>query len=89
MGEKQSKVLQNSGDPQAQILNQLDVHEELYHDLENKLLIILAIVIIHLAITLYRIYKENSKRQVINAAKTVADLREIWTFNEIMNRKIV
>lgn len=77
MGKKQSKVLQTTGDPQVQILNQLEVNTDQHNDQENKLSIILILVAINLALSLYKIYKEHSRRQALKAAKTAADLREI------------
>lgn len=74
MGKTQSKKVQVSGDPQVQILNQLEIHEEIQTQHELKLNIILALVAIHLLITLYKLYKEHSRRQAIKAAKSVADL---------------
>lgn len=63
MGKTQSKKVQVSGDPQVQILNQLEIHEEIQTQHELKLNIILALVAIHLLITLYKLYKEHSRRQ--------------------------
>lgn len=74
MGKTQSKKVQVSGDPQVQILNQLEIHEEVQIQHELKLNIILTLVAIHLLITLYKLYKEHQRRQAIKAAKSVAEL---------------
>lgn len=77
MGKTNSKVSQNTGDPQVQILNQLSVNGELHEAHEEKLLYILIIVSVHLAFTVYNMYKLYTKKQALKAAKTVADFREI------------
>lgn len=77
MGKTQSKKVQVSGDPQVQILNQLDIHEELHNQHDLKLDIILVIVCIQLLITLYKLHKEHNRKQALKAAKTVADLTSI------------
>ena len=73
-GEDIIKKVQVSGDPQVQILNKLVIHEEIQTQHELKLNIILALVAIQLIITLYRLYKEHSRKQALKAAKSVADI---------------
>lgn len=74
MGNIKSKTSHNSGDPQVQILNSLDVHEEYHAQHDFKINVLLAIVCFHLAITLYRTYKENTKKQALKAAKSIANI---------------
>lgn len=73
MGLNKSKV-QNTGDPQVQILNQLQLHEEYHSDHDIKLNIIIVLVSIQLIITLYRIYNENAKKRALKAAKSIANI---------------
>lgn len=74
MGNNKSKSPQNSGDPQVQILNQLELHEEYHVQNEIKLNIILALVTVQIVITVYKLYKEHARKQAIKAVKSIADL---------------
>lgn len=72
MGKSNSKNSVNSENPQVQILNQLETHEELHLQHDLKLTVIAVIVILHLSITLYKLYKEQTKTQALKAAKSIA-----------------
>lgn len=76
MGLNKSKV-QNTGDPQVQILNQLQLHEEYHSDHDMKLNIIIVVVCIQLIITLCRIYNENAKKRALKAAKSIANIANV------------
>ena len=58
-------------------MNQLEVHEEYHAQHDLKITILLVIVCIQLAITLYQLYKVHAKRQAIKAAKSVANLQQV------------
>lgn len=77
MGKPNSKSASNVGDPQVQILNQLDVHSEKHSEHEKLLIIILVLVGVQLSITLYKIYKEHSRTQALKAANSVAKIQNI------------
>lgn len=77
MGTEQSKESNNSGDPQVQVLNRLEIHEEQHKQHEFKLTIILVIVSVQLLITVYKLYKEHTRAQALKAAKTISDLTNI------------
>lgn len=70
MGKSNSKTSQNSGDPQVNIQNQLEVHEEYHQVHEMKLTIILCVVVVQLAVTLYKMYKRYSRAQALKIAKS-------------------
>lgn len=77
MGKPNSKNVVNSENPQVQILNQLDWHEELHMQQDLKMTIVLVIVGLQLTITIYKLYKEHSKTQALKAAKSVADIDRV------------
>lgn len=77
MGKSNSKNSVNSENPQVQILNQLESHEELHIQHDLKLTIILVIVAVQISITLYRLYKEHAKTQALKAAKSLADIDKV------------
>lgn len=77
MGTTESKETQVTGDPQVQVLNRLEVHEEIHAQHEMKLNIIIIIVAIQLLITVYKAYKEHTRSQALKAAKSVADLTNV------------
>lgn len=77
MGKPQSKVSQNTGDPQVQVLNQLELHEEYHASHDMKLTIILVVVCAQLAIAIYRMYQKHSKKQAVKAAKSIANIKNI------------
>lgn len=83
MGTTETKEAKNSGDPQVQILNQLNSHEERHAEHEVKLNIIIVIVMLQLLITIYRIYKKNARVQALKAAKSVADISRIWSASSV------
>lgn len=76
MGKSNSKNSVNSENPQVQILNQLESHEELHIQNDLKVTIILVIVVFQLFITLYRLY-EHTKTQALKAAKSLADIDRV------------
>lgn len=77
MGNSKSKNSVNSENPQVQILNQLEMHEELHAQNDLKVTIILVIVVFQLFLTLYRLYKEHTKTQALKAAKSLADIDKV------------
>lgn len=78
MGKSNSKTSQNSGDPQVNIQNQLEVHEEYHQVHELKLTIILCVVLIQLVVTLYKMCKRYSRTQALKIAKSVVNLSPVW-----------
>lgn len=77
MGNDKSKESHNSGDPQVQVLNTLEIHAEQHKQHEFKLTIILVIVSVQLLLTMYKLYKEHTRKQALKAAKTLSDLTTI------------
>lgn len=74
MGTTESKDTHVTGDPQVQVLNKLEVHENMHIEHDRKITIILVIVTVQLIITVYRLYKEHTRTQAIKAAKSLADI---------------
>lgn len=77
MGTTKSKITENTGDPQVQVLNQLTIHEELHVQHDIKINIIIIIVSIQLWITLYHVYKEYALKQALKAAKSISALNKL------------
>lgn len=77
MGKPYSKTTQNTGDPQVNVQNQLEVHEEYHQVHELKLTIILCLVAIQLAIGLYQIYKRHNRAQTLKLAKSMANIAQV------------
>lgn len=74
MGKPNSKIAQNTGDPQVNILNHLELHEEFHQAHELKLTIILCVVIIQLVLTMYKMYRKYNRVQTLKIARSVANL---------------
>lgn len=77
MGKPNSKQVQNSGDPQVNILNKLDIHDSLHESHEIKLLLILLVVCVQLVITIYQLFKRHSRAQTLKLAKSIANLQTV------------
>lgn len=77
MGKTWSKSSQNSGDPQVNIQNSLNVHEEWHEDHDFKLTVILCVVCAQLALALIHLYKQHTRAQAIKVAKSVATLQNV------------
>lgn len=75
MGKTNSKPVNNSGDPQFLIQNQLETHAEMHESHDLKLTVIMVIVCLQLAITVYVMYKKHSRREALKVAKSVASLQ--------------
>lgn len=74
MGKSNSKNSITSENPQVQVLNQLEWHEELHKEHDFKITILLVLVAIQLCITIFRLYKDHTKVQALKAAKSVAHI---------------
>lgn len=77
MGKTYSKNTQNSGDPQVNIQNSLNVHSEWHEEHDFKLTVILCAVCAHLALALFVQYKRYSRAQAMKVAKSVANLQNV------------
>ena len=77
MGSTKSKSSQVSGDPQVQILNQLEVHAESHADHDLKTSIILAVVVLQLLLAVMKCYKKHTRTQALKAARSVAAIQQI------------
>lgn len=75
MGKSNSKTVENSGDPQVIILNQLEAHAEMHVSHEQKLIVIMIVVILQFAMTLYVIYRKHTRKEALKAAKSMATLQ--------------
>lgn len=77
MGKSNSKNSITSDNPQVQVLNQLEWHEEQHNEHDFKITIILVLVAIQLSITIYRLYKDHTKVQALKAAKSLAHIDRV------------
>ena len=77
MGSTKSKSSQVSGDPQVQILNQLELHAESHTDHDLKTTIILAVVVLQLLLAGIKWYKKHTRTQALKAARSVAAIQQI------------
>lgn len=75
MGLFNSKKVQNEGDSQVTVLNHVVEHTEAHVYQEGLLLVILALVIVLVAVQIYKIYIKCSRKQALKAARTVAALQ--------------
>lgn len=76
--EKSSPKVTQNGDHDINIINTQEVHTNFHIDHEQKLLIIMILVIIQLSITVYKLLAKREKRKVIrNNARSMANLNEI------------
>lgn len=77
MGKSSSKSVKNTGDPQVVVLNQLEAHAEMHESHEFKLTLILIIVALQMVIQAYILWKKQSRRQAMKAAKSVVELQRV------------
>lgn len=63
MGKQQSKTTSISGDPQVNIVNQLEDHSILHEEHAIKLWILLALNIIQLSVTAYKWHAKHVRRR--------------------------
>ena len=63
MGKQQSKATSVSGDPQVNIINQLESHESLHEDAQIKLWLLIALNVIQMLLTLYKWHEKRVKRR--------------------------
>lgn len=66
MGKSQSKDVKNSGDPQVNIINTLESHEELHYDHELKLWILLAINVLQITWTILKYFQKRVQKKAFN-----------------------
>lgn len=74
MGKSQSKNVNQNGDPQITVIQTQEQHTDDHQQQELLLWIILATVLVHLAITLYKTLKKREKKIALNAARSIAAL---------------
>lgn len=63
MGKSQSKSVSNSGDPQINIMNTLESHEERHNDHDLKLWILIVMNAIQVAWAIFKWYQKRIKRK--------------------------
>lgn len=63
MGKPQSKSTSVNGDPQVNIINQLEEHSVLHEDHALKLWILLTLNIIQIAVTVYKWHEKRVRRK--------------------------
>lgn len=73
MGKHQSKENNENGDIQLTVIQDQQQQHSADHEEQTLLLwLILVTVLIHLAITLYKMYKKREKSIAVKAARSVA-----------------
>lgn len=77
IGKPNSKTVNNRGDPQTIIINQLEEHTEWHASHELKLTVILVAVVFQFLITCYLLWKKQSRKQALKAARSVAQLQHV------------
>lgn len=78
MGKTQSKShVEHKNDPQIRIINNQSTHTELIENLEVYLMVILVLVAIQLALTMYQTFKRYTNSKAIKKAKSMVALNEI------------
>lgn len=78
MGKSNSKIVNNSGDPQNVIINQLEEHSEHHTAHDLKLTVILVAVVLQFLLICYLLLKKHSRKQALKAARSVAQLQHVW-----------
>lgn len=77
MGKSNWKSAANTGDPQVNVLNQLQVHEEYHADHDLKLRLILIVASIQLLVTFIQLWKKYHQAQTLKIKKSIADLNVV------------
>lgn len=78
MGKSNSKsTVNHNEDPQIRIINNQEIHSETLEKHEFLIYIILAVVIIHLLLTLYTLLKRRERKRALRIARSMDKLAEV------------
>lgn len=77
MGKTQSKShVEHNSYPQIRIINKQSIHTELFENQKVYLLVITVLVSIHLALTMYQMFKRYTNTKAMRKAKSLVALNE-------------